>query len=107
MEPSALLRFAAIELDPERRTVFIASDEVRLTATEFEILEALMRSPRRVFTRSHLIDIAFGPDFDGLERTVDAHVGNLRRKLESLASGSAFVQTVKGVGYRLASDECS
>lgn len=98
-EQSGLLRHAELELDAERHTLRVGADAVELTATEFEVLATLMRSPARVFTRPELVEAAFDRDFDGLERTVDAHVGNLRRKL---GSASKLIETVQGVGYRLA-----
>ncbi len=104
-EQGPLLRVAQLELDPERRTLFVGAREVQLTATEFEILQALMRSPGRVFTRADLIEVAFERDFDGLDRTVDAHVGNLRRKLKAVMNGVVPLETVKGVGYRLVAHE--
>jgi len=104
-EQGPLLRVAQLELDPERRTLFVGAREVQLTATEFEILQALMRSPGRVFTRADLIEVAFERDFDGLDRTVDAHMGNLRRKLKAVMNGVVPLETVKGVGYRLVAHE--
>jgi two-component system alkaline phosphatase synthesis response regulator PhoP len=98
-EESPLLRFAELELDPERHTLCVGVKPVELTATEFRILATLMSAPARVFNRTELVEAAFDRDFDGLERTVDAHVGNLRRKL---GSASGLVETVQGVGYRLA-----
>jgi DNA-binding response OmpR family regulator len=101
-ESSPLLRFAELELDPERHTLCVDSEPVELTVTEFGILATLMRKPARVFSRAELIEAAFDRDFDGLERTVDAHVGNLRRKLRG--AGKRVI-TAQGVGYRLAGGE--
>lgn len=87
------------------RTVFevrVAGRTVTLTAKEFGILEVLAREPGRAFTRTQIIDRAFGFDHLVLERTVDAHVVNLRRKIEPDAGAPRYVQTVFGRGYRLA-----
>lgn len=91
-----------VELDPGARRVTVGGAEARLTPTEFRLLALLMRRPGRTFTREEIIDRALGGDFDGFDRTVDAHVSGLRRKLAALPGGSAkLVQTVYGSGYRL------
>jgi DNA-binding response OmpR family regulator len=91
-----------LEIDAARFEVRVAGRPVVLTAKEFGILETLAAEPGRVFTRSQIIDRAFGFDHDVLERTVDAHVLNLRRKIEQDPAEPRHVQTVYGRGYRLA-----
>ena len=71
-----------------------------LTPTEFRLLEALAVHPGRTFSREELVSRAFGPDYDGLDRTVDTHITNLRRKL-NVRGGHSLIYTVHGVGYRL------
>ena len=66
-----------------KRTVYIGERQVSLTPTEFDVLTLLVREPERVFTRDQIIDRVFGYDFDGFDRTVDAHISNLRRKLRT------------------------
>ena len=73
-----------------------------LTPTEFRLLATLARSPGRVFTRLQLIDLMHGHAFEGYERTIDAHVKNLRQKLEPDPHRPRYVLTVHGAGYRLA-----
>ncbi|WP_055603592.1 response regulator transcription factor [Streptomyces aureus] len=99
----AVLRVGALELDTARFEVRVAGRPVALTSKEFSILEALAREPGRVFSRAQIIERVFGFDRDVLERTVDAHVMNLRRKLEREGSAEAArcVETVYGRGYRL------
>ena len=75
---------------------------IDLTATEFALLEALARQPGRVFTRSQLLDAIHGVAFESYERAIDAHVKNIRRKLEPDPHSPRYVLTVYGVGYRLA-----
>jgi len=87
-------------LDPERGGVEVHGRFVALTATELGILETLMRAPGRAFTRAQLIERARGEDTDALERTVDAHVRNLRKKIEADRANPRFVLTAFGVGYR-------
>jgi DNA-binding response OmpR family regulator len=98
----AVLTVGDLEVDPGRFEVRVAGRPVALTAKEFGILEVLAAEPGRVFTRAQLIDKAFGFDHQVLERTVDAHVMNLRRKIEDDVSAPQYVQTVYGRGYRLA-----
>lgn len=74
---------------------------IDLTATEFNLLKALMQHPGYAFTRSELIERALGYDYEGLERTLDSHIKNLRRKLEPDYKRPVYIQTVYGVGYRL------
>ena len=94
------LTIGELEINSWGRSVKLRGVPVLLTPTEFRILEALAKSPGRVFTRDELLARAFGPDFDGMDRTVDVHVTNLRRKIE--AEGEPrYVVTVHGVGYRL------
>ena len=91
-----------LEVDSARFEVRVAGHPVALTAKEFGILETLAAAPGRVFTRAQIIDRAFGFDHYVLERTVDAHVMNLRRKVERNPTEPRYIQTVYGRGYRLA-----
>jgi DNA-binding response OmpR family regulator len=88
-------------LDPERHRAVVDGQPIELTPSEFKLLLALARSPGRVFSRFELINRVQGHDYDGYERTIDAHVKNLRRKIEPDAARPRYVQTVHGVGYRL------
>ena len=89
-----------IAVDRVRREVRVHDALVTLTPTEYRLLESLVRAPGRTFTRQELVERAFGDDYDGLDRTVDVHVKNLRRKLGD--AGNA-IATVFGVGYKLSS----
>ncbi len=84
-------------VEQARRTVAVRGEPVALTATEFDILAALTREPGVVVTRADLLDRVWGPGFAGDDHLVDVHVANLRRKI-----GDSFIETVRGVGYRLA-----
>lgn len=94
----------ALQIDTWRRLARIAGRDAQLTPTEFKLLETLGNSPGRAFTREELLSRAFGPGYDGLDRTVDVHITNLRKKLEA-GDGARYVQTVHGVGYRLATPD--
>lgn len=76
-----------------------------LTPSEWRILAALAASPRKVFSRDNLIDIAFGDDFDGYDRVIDTHVKNLRKKVETDPRNPVYVQTVHGLGYKFGGGE--
>ena len=103
-EPPAALQVGELEVDLWSRRVRVAGREVALTPSELKLLEALARHPGRAFSREDLLVRAFGPERDALERTVDSHVTNLRRKIEP-AAVPRYVLTVPGVGYRLARPE--
>jgi DNA-binding response OmpR family regulator len=92
-----VLEIAGISIDRVRREVRTAEGEVPLTPTEYRLLDALATAAGRTFTRQELVERAFGDDYEGLDRTVDVHVMNVRRKLG--AAGKA-IATVFGVGYR-------
>ena len=93
-------RVGDIELDAFSRQVRVGGAAVALTRTEFKLLEALFSQPGRTFTREELVARAFGPDYEGTDRTIDTHITNLRRKLEP--DEPQHIVTVHGVGYRLA-----
>jgi DNA-binding response OmpR family regulator len=96
----AELSYGPIRADLRRRTVHVEDTPLHLTPTEFRLLITLMKASGRVFSRDQLIDRAFGDDFQGFDRTVDAHISSLRRKLESAAKRSRYIHTVYGFGYR-------
>ena len=95
----AELRWRAVSLKVRERTAHVGEAQLRLTPTEFRLLAVFLRSPDRAFTRDQIISHAFIEDFDGFDRTVDAHVSNLRKKLEQ-AGGGRCIHTVYGAGYR-------
>lgn len=97
-----VLTVGDVEVDTARFEVRVAGRPVPVTAKEFGILEVLAGEPGRVFTRTEIIDRAFAYDSDVLARTVDAHIMNLRRKLEAEPSRPRYLETVHGRGYRLA-----
>ncbi len=88
-------------MDVQRREVHVAGHAVELTPTEFNLLQALMQQEGIVFTRTELIRRALGYDFEGLERTLDSHMRNLRQKIEPDPQSPTYIHTVYGVGYRL------
>lgn len=96
----AQLRYDDLVVDLVRHEVRLGKELVHLTPREFKLLATLAREPGRVFTRLELLDAVFGFDYEGLERTVDVHVMNLRKKIEPVSGQPRYVITVPGVGYR-------
>ncbi len=96
-----ILRVRDLELDLDAHRASANGGAVELTPTEFELLRALMQNPGHAFTRLELIESAFGYAFEGMERTVDSHIKNLRRKLGGEGDPQAHIETVYGVGYRM------
>ena len=91
-----------LEIDLAAHEARLGGATLSLTATEFRLLAALGRQPRRVFSRFELLQALQGPDVEGFERTVDVHVMRLRKKMDEAAPGGAdCIATVYGVGYRL------
>ena len=88
-------------MDLDRHEVMLDGQPVELTPTEFDLLRTLMENPGYAFTRMELIEQGLGYEYEGLERTLDSHVKNLRRKIEPDAKRPSYIQTVYGVGYRL------
>ncbi len=98
-DKGAIVQHRDITVDQDQRTSSIGDRELSLTPTEFRLLVMFVSDPGRTFTRDQIIDRAFGYDFDGFDRTVDAHVSHLRRKLES-GGEPRYIHTVYEVGYR-------
>jgi DNA-binding response OmpR family regulator len=87
---------------PRMRVSALGRDVEELTPTEFELLAAMARHPGRVFTRAQLLDVVHGVAFESYERAIDAHIKNIRHKIEPVPGEPRYVLTVYGVGYRFA-----
>ncbi|MFN8472732.1 MAG: response regulator transcription factor [Anaerolineae bacterium] len=101
--PPRHLRIGELSLDLDRHIAQVGSQAVDLTPTEFDLLKAFMENPDRVLSRSDLIEKGLGYEYGGIDRTVDSHIKNLRRKLEPDPAHPKYIETVHGVGYRLRS----
>jgi two-component system, OmpR family, alkaline phosphatase synthesis response regulator PhoP len=103
-EEAQVIHAAGLELDLERLRLNIAGRVVELTQTEFQLLATLARQPGRVFTRLQLLDAIRGVAFDSYERAIDAHVKNIRHKIEPKPREPRYILTVYGVGYKFADE---
>lgn len=97
-----IIRVADLEIDPAAHTVQRGGEEIELTPTEFNLLVAMASQPGRVFSRLQLLEATQGVAYEGYERTIDAHIKNLRAKLEKDPKNPQYIETVFGVGYRFA-----
>jgi two-component system alkaline phosphatase synthesis response regulator PhoP len=100
--PDGLLRLGDLTLDPSRLAITRGPAGIDLTPTEFQLLATLARHPGRVFTRAQLLDAVRGDAGESFDRAIDAHVKNLRRKIEPDTRNPRYVLTVYGVGYKAA-----
>jgi two-component system catabolic regulation response regulator CreB len=94
-----------VRVDLETRRAYVDGRELELTRVEFDLLSCLVESPGRVFTRAQLIDRVWGDGFAITDRTVDSHVKALRRKVAEVGADPAVIETVRGVGFRIAPAE--
>lgn len=97
-----ILRSGDLALDLTKHSLTVGGRSVELTPTEFELLRALMQNPGRAFTRLQLLDRVQGESYEGYERTIDAHIKNLRQKIGDDPKTPRYILTVFGVGYKLA-----
>jgi DNA-binding response OmpR family regulator len=99
-DPSQIIKQGMIEINPDKHTVFIADQEIDLTAKEFELLLFFAQHPGRVYSRNELLDQIWGYTHDGYEHTVNSHINRLRIKIEADSKHPVYIQTVWGVGYK-------
>jgi two-component system alkaline phosphatase synthesis response regulator PhoP len=104
---SSLLQAGDFVMDLGRREVRVDDRSIDLTPTEFNLLRVLMEQAGYVFTRSELIRKGLGIDYEGIDRTLDSHIRNLRRKIEPDPKKPIYIETVYGVGYKLAGERGS
>jgi len=97
---SGLLKLGGVELDTKKRKATVAGRAVALTAIQFDILALLMKEPGRVWTRLEILERAVGASYEGYERTIDAHIKNIRKAIGDDSEDPAYIGTMRGVGYR-------
>lgn len=96
-----VIRVGSLELNIRSREVTMAGNLIELTPTEFNLLRAMMEIPGSTLTRDELVERGMGYNFEGMGRTLDTHIRNLRNKIEKDPKNPAYIQTVYSVGYRL------
>jgi two-component system alkaline phosphatase synthesis response regulator PhoP len=99
-EPRRILRASDITIDLDAHEVIHNGEAIDLTPTEFDLLTTLAEQPGRAYTRLQLLEMTQGTAFEGYERTIDAHIKNLRAKLKCDSKSPRYIETVFGVGYR-------
>ena len=104
---SDILHSGLLQIDLDAHTVTIDGEDIDLTPTEYKLLVALVTQPGRVFSRLQLLEASQGTAYEGYERTIDAHVKNLRAKIEPDPKNPHYIETVFGVGYRFTRDKGS
>jgi DNA-binding response OmpR family regulator len=100
-EGDQVLRVGDLVVDRDRRSVLVGDTDVELTRTEFDILAAMAAHPGRVYSRLQLVEASSDDAYEGYERTIDAHIKNIRRKLGDDPKNPAYIRTVFGVGYKV------
>ena len=102
---SDIMTIGGLTVGKNKYTAHCQNQKLDLTTTEFKLLAALVGSPGKVFSRAQLLDVAQGIDYEGYERTIDAHIKNIRQKINSeLIRCNCQIETVRGVGYKLEVD---
>jgi DNA-binding response OmpR family regulator len=101
---SRIIKNGALEIDLDAHRVTQAGDEINLTPSEFTLLETMASSPGRVFSRLQLLEATQGDAYEGYERTIDAHIKNLRAKIEPDTKNPTYIETVFGIGYRFSKE---
>lgn len=100
VQTRSLYEFGSVVVDTNSRECRVNNELISLTPTEFDLLVYLIRHPNQVFSRSQLLDAIDLGSFEGVERTVDVHIHNLRKKIEQDPANPQFISTVFGVGYK-------
>jgi DNA-binding response OmpR family regulator len=98
---SQIMQVGGLILDSVHRELFVKGEPEELTPSEYELLRLLMESPGYAFTRDELLEKALGYPYEGMGRTLDSHIKNLRRKIEPDPKKPTYIQTIYGVGYKL------
>jgi len=103
---ASLLSFGDLKVDMDKCKVTVKGNEIKLTVNEYKILQTLMNSPGRVFTREQLIDkIYANEEVSVVDRVIDVHIGNLRAKIEQDSSQPEYILTARGMGYKFTETE--
>jgi len=101
LKPAPVIQIRGLRIDLDKHAATVDDRPLDLTPTEFDILHTLMQNADHAFTRAELIEKALGYTYDGLDRTIDSHIKNLRKKIEADPARPEYLETVFGIGYRL------
>nr|WP_144922826.1 response regulator transcription factor [Paenibacillus bovis] len=101
--PKQVLTYKDIEIDLDAKTVFVNNKHISLTVREYAILELLMSSPKKIFSKSNVFESVWKEPFYGDENTINVHMSNLRSKLANANRGEEYIETIWGMGYRMKS----
>ena len=101
LKPAPIIQIRGLRIDLDKHTATVDDQPIELTPTEFDVLRTLMQNADHAFTRAELIEKALGYTYDGLDRTIDSHIKNLRKKIEADPAKPDYLETVFGIGYRL------
>lgn len=96
-----ILEYGTLTVRPTSHQVWLSGEEIQLSKLEFDLLSAFLSTPGMVWSRERLLNRVWGSDFPEMDRVVDVHVKNLRKKLQDDPENPTFIETVRGVGYRL------
>jgi DNA-binding response OmpR family regulator len=102
-ERPATLQVRDLVIDLQAHAVWRCGQPIHLTPKEFKLLETFVRSPGRTFSRQELVERVCGSDYDGFDRSIDFHLGNLRKKIDTRPGHVPYIQTVFGIGYKFRS----
>lgn len=102
MDTPAIFTYKSIELYPDLRKVTVNKKELSLTVREYEILHLLIQNPEKVYSRENLYELVWHEDYYGTDHTVNVHISNLRKKIKQYAPAEDYIQSVYGIGFRLA-----
>ena len=101
IDASEKLTFKDIEIDSENHTAVVGGSTLDLTRKEFEILELMVRNPKKVFTKDNIYESVWGEEYIPEDNTVNVHVSNIRKKLEALGNEKEYIKTVWGIGFKM------
>lgn len=102
MDAPAIFTYKNIELYPDLRKVTVNKKELSLTVREYELLHLLIQNPEKVYSRENLYELVWHEDYYGTDHTVNVHISNLRKKIKQCAPTEEYIQSVYGIGFRLA-----
>lgn len=102
--PQSTVSFTSLQIQEETYSILLSGQDLKLTATEYQLLHTLLKRPSKVFTRDELAEIVFMGNYEGYTRSIDSHIKNIRNKL-SVYSDKSYIKTIRGIGYQYCEEE--